>query len=193
MAMRMLSSISRFRRQEDGVALVEFAIFLPVFVLAFFVIVEFSRVFFSYQTAIVGVRDAARYMARVAPPGVCEDATATSGGGNPVGAIELSPVGTGTANVAGADAARTIIERNMDTETSALPVNVFLDDVTATYFCEIGAPGDYRQDNVPVAQVSASFRIVLPLIGILEINNIDDSEFATITRTVTDSSRIFGY
>ena len=52
--------IDRFRREESGVALVEFALFLPLFALSFFVIVEFSRIFFSYQGAIVGVRDAAR-------------------------------------------------------------------------------------------------------------------------------------
>ena len=190
--MAFLDRISRFRRDENGVALVEFALFLPIFVLSFFVIVEFSRVFFAYQSAVVGVRDAARYMARVAPPAVCEGASAPSGGGNPGDVIVLTPLGTSTDNVNGAVVARTIIERNMDTETAGvLPQNVFLDGVSATYFCEIGAAGEYRQANVPVAQVSATFRIVLPLVGILELNALQPIQ--QITRTVTDSSRIFGY
>ncbi|CAN0605625.1 unnamed protein product, partial [Ectocarpus sp. 12 AP-2014] len=70
--MRNVSAyLTKFRREESGVALVEFAIFLPLFLLAFFVVVEFSRIFFSYQGAISGVRDATRYLARVADADVC--------------------------------------------------------------------------------------------------------------------------
>ena len=58
---------SRFAEREDGAALVEFALLLPIFLLLFAMAVEGSRTFWSYQTAIAGVRDAARYVARAAP------------------------------------------------------------------------------------------------------------------------------
>ena len=67
-----LNLLLRFFKRSEGAALVEFAILLPVFVLAFFTIVEFSRTFFSYQGAVVGVRDAARAESSRGPPcGAC--------------------------------------------------------------------------------------------------------------------------
>ena len=185
---------NRFRRNEDGVALVEFAIFLPAFVLAFFVIVEFSRVFFSYQGAIVGVRDATRYLARVAPAGICQDEELETGSDgsqyNPGGGLVID--GTDGAAVA---AATTIILRNMDNETQSqsrigLPNNVELGDVFTTFECVISAPGDYRQINVPLVRVSATFEVFFPLAKVLSLNGLE--ERLKITRTVVDTARIFG-
>ena len=182
----------RFAKKEDGVALVEFAIFLPLFVLAFFVIVEFSRVFFSYQGAVAGVRDAARYMARVIPADICEGA-----GG--VGAV-LTPGGPNAADYANStiagtnrtDAPYQIVWRNIDNEDSLLPTSVFLDDVRSVYRCV--DTGNYRQDEVPIIIVAADIRIVLPLIGILELNGLGGifPNGPFISRTVIDESRIYG-
>ncbi len=177
------SQLVRFRRDENGVALVEFALFLPLFLLSFFVIVEFARVFFSYQGAVVGVRDAARYLARVAPAGICEGAVPPSGGGNAGGTF------TTITNTNGDDKIEEIILRNMDNEDGALPAKVFLRGVTYSYVCVI-APGVYRQDEVPIGQVSAAIEIELPLGGILELNG--QPLIPNITHTVTDQSRIFG-
>lgn len=176
------STLSQFRKSEDGVALVEFALFLPLFLLSLFVIVEFSRVFFSYQGAIVGVRDAARYMARVAPEGICVGASDGTGGvltfSNPDG------------NGGSVSASYAIVYRNMENESNVLPTNVEILNVVSTYVCEVPAPGTYRQDEVPVAQVSADIRITLPLVGILELNG--QPLIPPITHTITDRSRIFG-
>lgn len=60
--------LRRMRREEDGVALVEFAIVLPLMLLLFGVMVEGGRMFRSYQSANAGIRDAARHVARLAPP-----------------------------------------------------------------------------------------------------------------------------
>jgi TadE-like protein len=175
--------ISQFKKREDGVALVEFAIFLPLFVLSFFVIVEFSRVFFSYQGAVVGVRDAARYLARIAPAGICE-------GKGGVGGVLTGFYKVDDSDVNSADSIEQIVFRNMDNENSALPDNVELLAVNSTYACVLAPPGKYRQLEVPVAQVSADIRITLPLVGILELNGLP--LIAPITHTVTDQSRIFG-
>lgn len=179
----------KFKSDEDGVALVEFAIFLPLFVLAFFVVVEFSRVFFSYQGAIVGVRDSARYLARVSDGQICEDA------GNTGGFVQVvATSGDQTGGLINAKSVvKEIIVRNMDNEVEGiLPEKVSLidDTISATYVCVEANAGDYRQARVPIVQVSATFRIILPLAGILELNG--QPLIPEITHQVTDQSRIFG-
>jgi hypothetical protein len=182
----IITRLSRFLRREDGVALVEFAMFLPLFLLSFFVIVEFARVFYSYQGAVVGVRDAARYYARVAPAGICVNA---GGVGGMLTGPDYNNVG---AHPSGrTDAAYQIVWRNMDNETGFLPTSVFLIDVTVLYQCVTG--GGYRQEEVPIAIVAADIEIVLPLIGILELNTFQGIiPNGKITHTIIDESRIFG-
>jgi len=176
------SSFMRFRRNESGVALVEFAIFLPLFLLSFFVIIEFSRVFFSYQGAVAGVRDAARYLARITPESICDGAVNGSGGV----LVYTNPDGNG-GNV---DAIEQIVTRNMDNEYNTLPEKISILSVTSTFVCVVPPVGTYRQDEVPIAQVSAQIEIELPLGGILEFNG--QPLIPNITHTVTDQSRIFG-
>ena len=182
--------VKSFLRDENGVALVEFALFLPLFVLAFFVIVEFSRTFFSYQGALAGVRDATRYLARVAPAGLCQGAVGEddgNGGTTNPGDFLVIDGTTGAATAA----ATTIIRRNMDNETGIdLPDQVLLTNVVTTYECVITTPGQYRQDNVPLVRVAATFDVLFPLAGILELNGLE--ERLKITRTVIDTSRGFG-
>lgn len=61
----------RFARREDGVALVELAVTLPLILLVFAVIIEGSRTFWAYQSVISAVRDATRYAARAAGTDTC--------------------------------------------------------------------------------------------------------------------------
>lgn len=49
--MRFWSHIKRFKRNEDGAILVELALVMPVFLLLFFGLIDFSRVGFSYVMA----------------------------------------------------------------------------------------------------------------------------------------------
>lgn len=179
MKQSVLTHIRRFRREESGVALVEFALFLPLFVLSFFVIVEFSRIFFSYQGAIVGVRDAARYLARVADADVCVTIPATPN--------------NGTVTVAGSNAiAEDILLRAMRNEedgTPVLPTNVELTSVAVLVRCVV-EPGDYRQLNIPIVTVTAQINITLPLGNILELNG--QPLLPPITPTIIDESRVFG-
>lgn len=171
--------IRKFTRREDGVALVEFALFLPLFVLAFFVIVEFARSFFSYQGAVVGVRDAARYMARVTDADICVGASDNQG------LIALDPSGN-VLNVATG-----IITRNMDTEiVGSLPTGVSLTNVTTLVVCDVPAAGTYRQTEVPIVRVAATIEILLPLGGILELNGLP--LLPSITSTIIDESRVYG-
>ena len=165
--------LGKFRRDESGVALVEFGIFLPLFLLSFFVIVEFSRIFFSYQGAVVGVRDATRYLARVSDSDIC------------VGRGD----GTGDVIIGGAALARTIITRNMWNESAILPNNVQIGTVSAIFRCVV-QPGDFRQLEIPIASVVATITIQLPLGGILEFNG--QQLIPNITTDIADESRVFG-
>ena len=173
---KALTYLDRFRREESGVALVEFAIFLPLFLLSFFVIVEFSRIFFSYQGAIAGVRDASRYIARVADANVCVTTPATPN--------------NGTVVVPGSRAiARGIVLDSMRNEKSVLPSNVRLSNVSVFVRCVV-EPDNYRQPNVPIVSVSARINIILPLGDVLELNG--QPLLPRIRPTIIDESRVFG-
>src|SRR5688572_10095052 len=60
---RRLSWLSRFRRDEQGVQLLELAIVLPIMLLLFAAVAEFGRYFYEYTTAAKGARIGARYLA----------------------------------------------------------------------------------------------------------------------------------
>lgn len=60
---RRLNCLSRFRRDEQGVQLVELAIVLPVLMMLCAGVVEFGRYFYEYTTAAKGARAGARYLA----------------------------------------------------------------------------------------------------------------------------------
>ena len=62
---------SGFRQSEAGATAVEFAILLPVMMVVFAAIVEGSRIYWNYQSAVSGVRDASRYLARITNADIC--------------------------------------------------------------------------------------------------------------------------
>lgn len=172
-------AIKRFRKRDDGTALVEFAVFLPLFLLSFAIIVEFSRLFFSYQGAVEGVRDAARYLARVTDGDICVGQSAGSG-------INLTVINPNTDN----NDILLVIKRNMDNEVGELPVKVELQQVVLSYECVVPAAGTYRQKEVPIARVAADFKINFPLEGVFRFNSINN--LLSVQHTIVDQSRIYG-
>ena len=60
---RRLGWLNRFRRDEQGVQLVELAIVLPIMLLLFAGLAEFGRYFYEYTTAAKAARVGARYLA----------------------------------------------------------------------------------------------------------------------------------
>src|SRR5215210_6219988 len=59
---RRLDWLSRFRRSEAGVQLVEVAIVIPILLMLFGAVAEFGRYFYEYTTLAKGARVGARYM-----------------------------------------------------------------------------------------------------------------------------------
>jgi Flp pilus assembly protein TadG len=59
---RRLGWLSRFRRDEHGVQLIELAIVIPIMLLLFAAVAEFGRYFYEYTTLAKGARLGARYL-----------------------------------------------------------------------------------------------------------------------------------
>ena len=60
---RRLLSLSRFRRDERGVQLLEVAIVVPILLVLFGAVAEFGRYFYEYTTVAKAARVGARYLA----------------------------------------------------------------------------------------------------------------------------------
>ena len=162
----LCQGFGQFWRREDGAALVEFAISLPLILILAFLSVESMRLFWSYQAAIAGVRDATRYLARIAPADLC-----TSGG-----------------SVAGyASQLETIVEATINGAT-IFPTGVAVTSLTPTLSCRTGL--GLRQTSVPVAMVSANISISMPFSQILRV--IGATPAATLNTTVRDQARVYG-
>ncbi|MGR3291741.1 MAG: TadE/TadG family type IV pilus assembly protein [Paracoccaceae bacterium] len=156
--------VGKFIGKQDGAILVEFALVLPLFLLFIAISVEFGRVFWTYQSAIAGVRDASRYLARVAPIDIC-----LNGG-----------------TLAGYEPKIKDIVENVLGGASLFPSSITITSVTPSLTCVSGA---YRIPEVPIATVSAIMTITWPLGNIFSLFG---NGLGTITTTITDQARIFG-
>lgn len=155
--------VTRLVRREDGAVLVEFALVFPVMLLFFAVIVEGSRLMWSYQMAIEGVRDAGRYLARIAPVDVCDGGTMPD-----YTSVLLA-----------------MVQSDLDAD-AIFPPLVTVNSVTHSHAC---VSGSYRTDPAPVATVTADMTITFPLGAIF---GLFGASLTSATTTVSDSARIFG-
>jgi Flp pilus assembly protein TadG len=156
----------RLARREDGGALVEFAISLPIILILALLTVESMRFFWSYQAAIAGVRDATRYFARIAPDDIC-----TAGGSVSGYASQLE----------------SIVETTI-TGASLFTSGVSVSSLTPALTCVTSL--GLRQASVPVATISANVTISMPFSQILRI--VGGTPTATINTTVRDQARVYG-
>ena len=156
----------QFWRRDDGAVLVEFAVSLPLILILAFLSVESMRLFWSYQAVIAGVRDATRYLARIAPADLC-----TSGGTVTAYANQLEGIVESTINGA-----------------SLFPVGVTVTSLTSAHTC-ITTLG-LRQASVPVAMVSANVSITMPFSQVLRV--FGGTPATVINTTVRDQARVYG-
>lgn len=157
------------RGDESGAILVEFALVMPIMLLLFAVAVESGRLLWSYQIAVSGVRDAGRYLARVAPIDICQTGGTLTGFNGTL---------------------MDIVEKDL---TSNSGNSIFTSGVTVvsvtTPAQTICVPGTYRTSPAPVAEVTAVVAIVFPFSGIFSLFG---NALSSTTVTITDQSRIFG-
>ena len=168
--LKHITKLSRFGRGESGATAVEFTILLPVMLVVFGAIVEGSRIYWNYQGAVSGVRDASRYLARTTNNDICGNSASTN-----------------TTLTGGSGIATTVITRNMDTDGGGLfPEAVSLNGTpSATYDCvNIAGIG-----IVPVVVVDAAVQIELPFATIFSFFGTPNGVLNT---TITDQSRIYG-
>lgn len=154
----------RFLSDDSGAILVEFGLVMSLMILFFSVTVEAARMMWSYQTAIGGVRDAARYMARTTPYDICDTAGSVAGK-----AAKL----------------KDIVEKDIH-GTGLFRPKMTINSVTPSYSC---IAGTYRHDPVAIGVVTASLTMEFPLSGIMTLFG---GALPTVTTTITDRARIFG-
>jgi len=161
-----------FWRKRSGATAVEFAILMPIMLVCFGAIVEGARIYWNYQNAVTGVRDATRYLARVTDLEIC------------AGVTSLTPVALPNGDAT----ALAIIRRNVGTgSTNLFPTAVTVDAVQATYTCP---DLRLRVRPTPVAEVRATLTVVLPFGAVFEFfGRRSNTEMVS---TVIDQARIYG-
>lgn len=145
--------------------MVEFAVVAPLMLLIFAFTIEGARLLWAHQVVVSGVRDAARYVARLAPEDIC------SSGGS---------LATYTGNL------QTIVARSTS-NVEILPGSSSVGAVTGQLNC---VPGTLRVNPVGVVTVTASVTVNHPFGGIMSF--FGGQDVTTITYPVVESARIFG-
>jgi len=87
------------KNKQHGVALVEFALVLPLLLLLTFIVIEYSRALYQYNTLAKSVRDAARYLSIQNPGTQITQARNLVVYGNPAGTGSPLALGLTTSQV----------------------------------------------------------------------------------------------
>lgn len=161
----LAATATRLRRDESGVALVEFAIALPLVLVLFATTIEGGRLFWAYQATNAGVRDAARYLARVADKDVCA---------------------TGSDLDSYTDKLEDIV-RESSSGNALFPSGISVTEVEPSLNC---VDGTYRLSPAPVAEVTATLQVTFPFANVFTLVGL--GALSTVTTTITDQSRIYG-
>ncbi len=171
----VLHILQAFRMDQRGATAVEFAIIMPIMLVCFGAIVEGARIYWNYQSAVSGVRDAARYLARTTDADICD--------GRPI--AEALP----GHNLVGNTVARARIDANMgDGQDNLFPLGVSVSQLRTRLLCR-STPG-YTTSVTPVAVVQALVVVELPFGEVFEF--FGDRTNGQMTSWVTDQSRIYG-
>jgi hypothetical protein len=187
--------LHRFRRAEDGTALVEFAISLPLILVVSFGTIDSMRLFWTYQATVAGVRDAARYVARVAPADICDV-------GGDIDAALADPDfrlvdrddNQITNLVEFTDFLQAIIRESMkrdpsDDDVALLTQGADVSNVVVAISCE-SPPVPLRQAQAPVARVSADMSIAMPGTEVFRL--VGGAGFGTLTTRIVEDARVYG-
>lgn len=167
--------LRRFQRNTDGATAVEFALLMPVMMVCFGAIVEGARIYWNYQSAVSGVRDAARYAARITDRDICDA----------LGPAPTLPGHNLTANFV----AEQRIRANMGTgDENIFPTGVRITNLASRLLC-IPTPG-HAQELTPVAVVRLQVTVDLPFGEVFEF--FGARENAQMVTWITDQARIYG-
>ena len=160
----IIRALCRLRRRDDGAALVEFGMILPMILIVFAVAIESARTFWAYQATIAGVRDASRYIGRSVQNDICQN-------GGSLASVQAT--------------AEAIVRDTIDGNSlfvSSMQVVWVRADLTCI-------DGDFRLGTTPIAEVSAKLSISYPMQTVFEFVGLEIWPVDTVVR---DQSRIFG-
>ena len=162
-----------FKEDKSGAAMVEFAIALPILLLVLAIIVEGSRIAYAHQAAASGVRDASRYIARLASDTVCDTA-------------DVAGANTALQTQFGTEATNIVSARLGDPTEAVLPGGVTIQSVTPALRCRAV---DYSTADVSVVEVTVTLEIEFIFGGVFDIFG---DELEPLTTQIADQSRVFG-
>jgi hypothetical protein len=160
----MMGSLKRLTIDDRGGAIAEFMLGLVPLVIAFALIFEFGRAFWSHQAAIKGVRDATRYLTRVEDPA---DPAAQTVAQQLLLTGEQAPGG---------------VERW--SSGSAPPMEVSITDV------DNDPPTLRGPATIRIVNVAANVELELPLSGVFAL--FGGSGLGVVTYSVGDTARHYG-
>lgn len=155
--------ISHFERSERGAAVLEFVIVMPFTFVLFALLLDFGRIYWGYQASVAGIRDASRYLARVAPVDIC-----VSGG-----------------TLDNFEAALLTMVRN-ESGASVLPGGLTVTSVDADYTC---VSGTFRTSPAAVATVTAQLNVQFLLSGWFDVAA---NPLAGFTTSIADQTKVYG-
>jgi hypothetical protein len=159
-----------FGKDRSGAAMVEFAISLPILLLVTAVVIEGSRITWTHQAAASGVRDAARFLSRITPANLCDDATG----------VNNYPTEYG------ARATEIVAARVGAPDTRVLPGGVDVIGVIPSVDC---VDVDYQTADVAVVEVRVRLQITFPFAGAFDFFG---EPLAPLVTEISDESRVFG-
>ena len=151
--MRVIRSLSCFRRSRDGAALVEFSLLAPVLIMLMCGLSEFANAMRQYHIMEKSVRDAARYLTRVPMTGCAINAGSISAAQN----LALTGVTAGGGAY--------FLPTWDDPSTVTVTVAACVSNTTRTY---------RGHDDMPVIEVTA--HAPYEDLGMLGVIGLDDIE-----------------
>lgn len=124
----------RFAREDDGAALAETIVVLPVMVIFLAGILEFGALLYTKLQVETGLREAARYMARCHATGTCSETTARNL------AVYGNPQGTGSPRALGWSSSPSVVSISTLSPTPAAGGENFDVVEASTSFAYPGSP-----------------------------------------------------
>ena len=168
----MLTKARAFKSEQSGAAMVEFAIAIPCLLLVLAIIIEGTRFAYAHQAAASGLRDATRYVARIAQENPCL-------AGQAAGNTQLQADFDGRVD--------DIVNFRFGTvNESVLPGGVTVTDVTPVLRCKAV---DYSTTDISVVEITATLEYEFIFGGAFDFFNDRRDGFAF---SISDQSRIFG-
>jgi Flp pilus assembly protein TadG len=150
------------KQKQQGLAVVEFAIILPLIVLIALAVTELGRGLYQYNTLTKAVRDGARYLSDVAI--------------GPLGTVDISPYITSTQNL--------VVYGDVDGGSTPVLRGLSTGDVSVNTLAVTLPGGGITTNHI---QVSANFTFVplFPALSALGYSMVPSMTASTIQRALT--------